>query len=145
MRPRLRRHERVRALTAIACWALLLGQAMALWHAVAHGHMGAPLPVAAHAALPDRGGLDGLDGLDGPVAHAGHPDAQAVVHGDPWAHAAGDAGCRLVDQLLVGLAVSPPPAAAGVEGCPLGRFPVASPAAVRGTGTAFLARAPPRA
>jgi len=129
----LRRREGARAFAAIACCALLLGQVLALWHAVAHGHTGALGPSTSHAAHRDL------------HADGRHGDALVVVHGDPWAHAADDAGCRLVDQLLVGLAVSPPPAATGVEGCPLGHFPVASPAAVRGIATAFLARAPPRA
>ncbi|MCP5284433.1 MAG: hypothetical protein H6933_06010 [Burkholderiaceae bacterium] len=112
----LRRSRQARALVIATLLGLLAALGLAHWHAVKHG------PVAA------------LAGHASPDCH----DA------DAWVHAAGDATCRLVDQLLVGLATVPAPQAAEAERCPLGRLPVACPAAARGIDAAFLARAPPR-
>lgn len=104
----------------VAVWAalcgLLLSQALALWHAQVHG-----------AAL------------DGHVAAV-----EAEGHADAWGHDEGDAGCRLVDQLLVGLGGVPPPLALNdplPAGLPDARVP---PARSCTRFAAFQARAPPR-
>lgn len=113
----LRRALRQRLAVWAALCGLLLSQGLALWHAQVHGA-----------------------GLEGHVAAA----ASAEHHADAWGHDEGDARCRLVDQLLVGLGGVPPPLALD------GPLPAAAPdagvppARSRTRFAAFQARAPPR-
>lgn len=104
----------------LAVWAalcgLLLSQGLALWHAQVHG-----------AAL------------DRPVAAA-----SAAHPAEAWGHDEGDVGCRLIDQLLLGLGGVPPPLAQHgplPAEAPDARVP---PARACTRLAAFQARAPPR-
>jgi hypothetical protein len=109
-------HRTRRALLLTALCGLLLAQGLALWHALSHGH--------------GRG-----HGTD--VVQAEPAQAQA------WGHADGAPDCRLVDQLLTGLAGTPSlrvlALAQPLQGTPV----VGTPVRARGPAASFLARAPP--
>lgn len=128
-------------LTAGGAWLLaallLLAQGLGLVHGVAHGVALAPAHAAACAPACDDAGH----------AHAAKPAAGfATLHAHGGTHEAGDAQCRLIDQLAHadGLwAVD----AAPVLPLACGDAPTAAPrlALADGGSAAYLARAPPRA
>jgi hypothetical protein len=102
-------------LLAALC-GLLLAQGLALWHGLAHRH--------------------------GPQPTVGvHSEAAPADH---WGHAEGEAGCRLVDQLLTGLAGVPTPLLLALAVPAQAPRACTAPAHARGSAASFLARAPPR-
>lgn len=121
--PHARTPANARRLVAATLCALLLAQSLAFWHAIAH----AP----------------GLGRVIAGVTADAHGDAEASP--GAWGHAAGDAACRLVDQLLQGGATLPDLPAVAAGPVPQRLAAVACPAAARGIAAAFLARGPPRA
>lgn len=105
-----------RAVLLAALCGLLLAQGLALWHALAHGHGHGVDRVA--QAEPSR------------------PDA--------WGHADGAPGCRLVDQLLTGLAGTPSLRVLALAQPMQAPPPAKATTRARGPAASFLARAPPR-
>jgi hypothetical protein len=123
-------------LSAARAWLLaallLVAQGLGLVHGISHGIAYSNPQVAAHACADEE------------HVHEARPGfAAAHFHGG--SHEAGDAECRLIDQLAHADALFAAPAWAGLP--PAGRgAPATAPrlAWAAGGSAAYLARAPPR-
>jgi hypothetical protein len=136
-------------LTAGGAWLLaallLLAQGLGLVHGVAHGVALAPAHAAAPAAACDDAGLAHTHTHS--HAQAAQPSfGFAAAHAHGGTHEAGDAQCRLIDQLahadgLWAADAAPAlPLAGGEAPTTALRLPLSD-----GGAAAYLARAPPRA
>lgn len=117
---------------------LLLAQGLGLVHGISHGI--APGKMAHRPAC----GLPASPAPAGPAAAAACEDKPAA-HAHGGAHEAGDAQCRLVDQLAHadGLPTAAMPPGALRTGCPVPATALRLALAEGGL-AAYLARAPPR-